>query len=219
MSTADQERDFWEKKGETLQTAVEAIAADESAWSGEVLEKCLELILPHIDSAPHRKDHGPRVLDLGCGAGRLTIPIAKRRKKFELVGLDISQNMLNLARDRASSAGVPAIRWMQCDGRLLPDDVGRLDAAYSMITMQHIPREGQARYIEQIGERLVRGGIFRFQNLDGDEDSFLHHYIDEAWLDEVCPPRGMKVALIERYRPFGGNPDAPNAIWVTLVKK
>lgn len=239
MSRPEEEHAFWEGKASTLNSAVEAIAADESAWSGAVLEKCLDQILPALDAAPHRKDHGPRVLDLGCGAGRLTIPIAERRPKFEMVGVDISQNMLDFATIRAgieyldlnreklriigpeaaSRVAVGKIRWIPCDGRSLPADVGRLDAAYSMIMLQHIPRGAQARYIREVADLLVRGGVFRFQGLEGEESTFLHHYITEAWVQEVGESSGLKVTAVDRLRPFNDNPDAPNALWVTAVKR
>jgi SAM-dependent methyltransferase len=222
MSTANEEVTFWDQKAETLESAIDSIAADPAAWDGEVLEKCLAQILPALDNAPHRKGHGPRVLDLGCGAGRLTIPIALRRPTFEMAGVDISQNMLDcaLARDAAATVtgGSAQIRWIPCDGRSLPADLGRLDAAYSMIMLQHIPRKAQAAYISAVAAALVRGGVFRFQGLEGTEATFLHHYITEAWATSVCGDCDLDVVAVDRIRPFGADDSAPNALWVTAVK-
>ncbi len=47
---------------------------------------------------------GARVLDLGCGAGRHSIELARRG--YEVVGVDISPIMLEAAHERASAAGV-----------------------------------------------------------------------------------------------------------------
>ena len=55
---------------------------------------------------------GPRVLDLGCGTGRLAIPLARRGK--EVTGIDRSPQMLAYARSRA---GHLAIRWVEGDFR------------------------------------------------------------------------------------------------------
>lgn len=45
-----------------------------------------------------------RVLELGCGSGRLTIPIAQAG--IEIVGADLSLPMLRRARDKAAEAGL-----------------------------------------------------------------------------------------------------------------
>jgi SAM-dependent methyltransferase len=55
---------------------------------------------------------GRRVLDLGCGTGRLAIPLARRGK--EVAGIDRSRAMLAHAE---SKAGPLAIRWIEGDFR------------------------------------------------------------------------------------------------------
>ena len=55
---------------------------------------------------------GGRVLELGCGSGRLTVPIAQ--KGIEVVGLDWSSSMLEAARVKASAASVP-VEFVQGD--------------------------------------------------------------------------------------------------------
>ena len=47
---------------------------------------------------------GEPVLELACGSGRLTIPLAE--KGFEIKGLDISDEMLELAKEKAKSRNV-----------------------------------------------------------------------------------------------------------------
>jgi len=58
------------------------------------------------------KEAEGRVLELGCGSGRLTIPIALRGS--EIVGLDRSQAMLDAARAKASAVGVE-VQWVAGD--------------------------------------------------------------------------------------------------------
>lgn len=64
-----------------------------------------------------RRTGGP-VLELGCGTGRFTIPLA--REGFEMTGLDLVPAMLERARQKA--AGLP-IAWVQADAR--DYDLGR----------------------------------------------------------------------------------------------
>ena len=55
-------------------------------------------------------DADARVLDLGCGAGQLTIPLA--RHAGEVVGMDPNETMLRHARERAAAHGVENVEWV-----------------------------------------------------------------------------------------------------------
>lgn len=48
---------------------------------------------------------GDRVLDLGCGQGRHSVELAHRRK-YEVIGVDLSDRLLNTAKKNAEKAGV-----------------------------------------------------------------------------------------------------------------
>ena len=54
-----------------------------------------------------------RVLDLGCGTGRLALPLAQHG--FEIVGVDRSAAMLKRAKQRAASLGIEAIHWREAE--------------------------------------------------------------------------------------------------------
>jgi len=58
--------------------------------------------------------YGEPALELGCGYGRLTIPLAEAGVNIR--GLDVSEEMLGLAKLKASKSGVN-IRFMQGDMR------------------------------------------------------------------------------------------------------
>ncbi len=47
--------------------------------------------------------YGEPVLELACGSGRLTIPLAN--EGVNITGMDISEDMLNLATLKASESG------------------------------------------------------------------------------------------------------------------
>jgi SAM-dependent methyltransferase len=72
----------------------------------------------YLEQAPKR---GGRVLELGCGTGRLTVSIAQRG--IDIVGVDLSDSMLAAARNKARAAGVEVpfihadMRDLDLDGR------------------------------------------------------------------------------------------------------
>lgn len=63
---------------------------------------------------------GPRVLDAGCGTGRVAIELAGRG--YDVVGVDLDASMLDVARGRA-----PELRWLQADLATLEPEVGPFD--------------------------------------------------------------------------------------------
>ena len=58
------------------------------------------------------EQHGDPILELACGTGRVTVPLA--RQGFKMTGLDNSEAMLNEARRKSSAANVE-IEWIEAD--------------------------------------------------------------------------------------------------------
>jgi SAM-dependent methyltransferase len=102
-------------------------------------------------------------LEIGCGVGRLLLPLSKRVAVAH--GVDISPVMVRKSKEFCGSA--PNVRTEITDGTLshLPDT--SLDFVFSFIVFQHIPeRKPIRRYVEEAARVLRPGGVFRFQ-VDG----------------------------------------------------
>jgi SAM-dependent methyltransferase len=63
-----------------------------------------------------------RLLDVGCGPGTVTLPLAGLLQ--EVVGLDADAGMIQEARRLASERGVINARWIQARAEELPADLG-----------------------------------------------------------------------------------------------
>ena len=103
---------------------------------------------------------GDPVLELACGTGRLTIPIAQ--SGVEIVGLDLTPSMLAHARAKAEAAGVK-IEFVEGDCRDF--DLGRNFALIFMAfnSMQHLhDYESLAALFRNVRKHLVKGGRFVF---------------------------------------------------------
>lgn len=113
----------------------------------------VEQTLSRADSLGLRS-RGQRVLDFGCGAGRLTRPLAKW---FELaVGVDIAQEMLDLAgRDNPVADRCRFVRNTEPDLAVFAD--GEFDLVYSSIVLQHLPPELIKVYLTEFA-RVTRPG-------------------------------------------------------------
>ena len=106
---------------------------------------------------------GATVLDLGCGAGRTTIPLAEMG--LDVVGVDLSQTMVAAARDQASAIGVE-IEFTVMDAMALDFPDARFDAAlFSYNGIELVPGSaGKRRVFEQIHRVLKPGGRLIFSS-------------------------------------------------------
>ncbi len=66
-----------------------------------LVEQALELLV----------DGSPAVLDLGTGSGAIALAIASERRGARVVGVDISEDALRVARDNADALGLTHIEW------------------------------------------------------------------------------------------------------------
>ena len=101
-----------------------------------------------------------RVLDFGCGVGRLSQGLATH---FDHVnGVDISATMIDLAREHNQHAD--RVRYHlnpSSDLSLFPDQ--HFDLIYSVITLQHIPAPLILGYLQEFVRVCRPGGLIFFQ--------------------------------------------------------
>jgi SAM-dependent methyltransferase len=102
-----------------------------------------------------------RVLDLGCGDGRLAALVLEARPgATQAVGLDDSPPMLELAEQRFAADDRVTVRRHDL-GTPLPDDLGRYDVVVSGFAIHHLTHERkQALFAEVAADRLRPGGVF-----------------------------------------------------------
>jgi SAM-dependent methyltransferase len=123
-----------------------------------------------------------RVVEIGCGLGRMTQWFAAEFGRVHAV--DVSKAMLEGARARLAGRG--NVRFHEGTGydlRFLPDD--SVDLAFSYIVFQHIPaREVIQSYIRDTARALKPGGAFKFQ-LNGDQSPEYRAHARDTWLGET----------------------------------
>lgn len=182
-----------------VNTATESWTDDEFFASGE--RTVAEEILTDITNICQGKSASEmRVLEIGCGAGRVTRALA--RLFGEVHAVDVSGEMVRLAKQ--ALAGHPRAFVYQNDGKdlsVVPEL--EFDFAFLSIVFQHIPsREIIENYVREVGRLLRPGALFKFQ-LQG--DSTLNTSPDDTWLgvpfsETQAIEMGFRCGFDPRYR-------------------
>lgn len=102
---------------------------------------------------------GTRVLDFGCGVGRLSRALAAHVPK--VVGVDIADSMLRLARE--FNPDPERTEFLRIDGRRLPFEDGSFDSAISLTVLQHSPPQVQIAALAELVRVIRPGGLLAVQ--------------------------------------------------------
>lgn len=97
-----------------------------------------------------------RVLDYGCGVGRLVIPFARRAQI--VVGVDVSSGMLARARENCEKRAARAVRLLHLD-ELDSLDACSFDLVHSLAVFQHIPVARGERLLQKLIALIAEGGV------------------------------------------------------------
>ena len=105
---------------------------------------------------PKNKD--ARILELCCGTGRLTLPIAK--EGYDISGVDYTASMLEQAKIKASQEGL-AIEFIEADIRTL-DLPEKYDLVFIPFNSIHhlYKKEDLFRALKAVKNHLKEGGLF-----------------------------------------------------------
>jgi SAM-dependent methyltransferase len=104
---------------------------------------------------------GDRVFELGCGVGRIGRELAGEVARWH--GLDISENMLDVARERLQ--GIGDAHFDALSGPRLPmlADASQ-DKGYCVAVFIHMDKEDMVLYLRDVARVLRPGGLFYFDH-------------------------------------------------------
>ncbi|MFJ7666110.1 class I SAM-dependent methyltransferase [Lysinibacillus sp. NPDC097195] len=119
------------------------------------------------------------IIDLACGTGRLTIPLAQNG--CELIGVDIHEGMLSEAKQKTVNLDLP-IKWLKQDCTKL-----KLMAKSSLIysvgnSFQHfLTNASQDGFLSSVNNHLEIGGTFIFNTRFPSVEELLQPSTEEYW--------------------------------------
>jgi trans-aconitate 2-methyltransferase len=138
--------------------------ADGFNWDADAYSKASSIQkkwgLELLDKLNLRGDE--RVLDIGCGDGKLSVQIADRLPRGSVVGIDSSEEMIAFARENYPADGHPGLSWLVMDARALSFEqefnVVFSNAVLHWIFDHRLVLEGIKRALEPGGRMLLQMG-------------------------------------------------------------
>ncbi len=171
----------------------------------------LELICQKLQLKP-----GMRLLDIGCGWGSL-MAYAAKHYQVECVGVTISQQQINLGRQRC--AGLPVEFRLQ-DYRQLHEP---FDAIASVGMFEHVGRKNMLSFMQVAQRCLKQDGLFLLHTIGKN----ITHSAPDPWIDRYIFPNGDLPSLqqisravegrfvVEDLHNFGADYDRTLMAWFT----
>ena len=136
--------------------------------SGQSVMSSLEAhILPLVPGLEARLERGIRVLDAGCGRGRVLVRLAELFPNSRFVGMDLSTEAIAAAREEAASRGLRNLEFMVAD--LSDFDTKAEREVYDFITTFDAVHD-QAQplaVLKGIHRALARDGVYLMQDIKG----------------------------------------------------
>jgi len=142
-----------------MQTVSRAFSEGAFDFFDELSESIFGWVVP---GGPHtndvlrhaRIDARSRLLDIGCGTGRLLAQAARREPAAVLVGIDSDRDSIEIARDRARSAPSP-IELHLASAENMPFTSDYFDVAVAVFVVGGLARETRSRVLAE-GLRVLK---------------------------------------------------------------
>lgn len=170
------------------------------------------------------KAEGP-IVDLACGTGRATIPLAEAG--FEMIGVDINGNMLAEAKRKAAELSA-LVQWEEqdCTDFVLPNR-SRMIFTVGNSFQHFLTNEDQDRLLNSVCKHLEPGGIFIFGSRFPSPGELLQPSTEEYWRSYVDRDTQQKVDVytisvydpieqLQHYKTIRRMPDRETSSRITL---
>ena len=102
---------------------------------------------------------GARVLDFGCGAGSSTIVLARLLPGASLVGVELDERLVELARERGQHRGIDATFYMSPGPKALPAGLGQFDYVVLTAVWEHLLPDERPVVLQSLLDVLRSGGL------------------------------------------------------------
>ena len=185
-----------------------------------------------------KKKGSKTILDVGCGAGRNAVFLAK--EGFYVVGLDISPTSLKLALEKANDENVNNCIFVTHDFLKLPFPDAHFDAAFSSYGIENVSLPKIKKALSEMKRVVRNGGLilvtlhstkhWRFgqgkkigshtfltsDTIEGEKFRIISHFFEKETAERLSQDLNLKILSIrEAVKVF----DKQRAHWIILSEK
>ena len=144
------------------------------------------------------------ILELACGPGNITKYLLKKRPDFNILGIDLSLNMIDLAKANNPTA---TFELMDCRA------IGLIDKKYNAImcgfALPYLSKEEALELITHASVLLASDGVFYLSTMEGDYsssglqrsssgDEIYIHFHEEDYLVNALKANGFEIVNLQR---------------------
>ncbi|MBM3521564.1 MAG: class I SAM-dependent methyltransferase [Alphaproteobacteria bacterium] len=109
--------------------------------------------------AEQRPEGWQRLVELGCGYGKSTLPFAHARAEAETIGVDLAAPALRLAAQLGARTQARNLRFVQADARATSLEPGSADVVTSTMVLHELPPDVIAATLREAARLLRPGGL------------------------------------------------------------
>ena len=163
-----------------------------------------------------------QVLEVACGPGNVTQYLLQQRPDLQILGTDLSANMLALAQ-----LNNPTARFERLDGRKIAKLPQQFDAILAAFFLPYIAKEEALQFIRDAADKLNPGGVLYISTMEGDYatsglrkgsqgDEIFMHFHQAGYLTDQLKACGLDLLELRRVRAAGPEGDVD---LVVIAKK
>lgn len=150
-----------------------------------------------------------KILDFGCGVGRVLLPLAKQLKA-NLFGCDVNDNAINYLR-----RAVPHVKTFVTQYEpSLPFDENEFDCVYSISIWTHLPIALQLPWLLEI-RRILRPGGLALISTSGPHVVKVRRERKDAGWEDIFAEDLLAAGIIYRPYKYGGLPGVDGSYGLT----
>jgi SAM-dependent methyltransferase len=151
-------REYWNEQARSNAMWHISHSESEEGFRGSAVKDATRLFGEALELIPR----GGRVLEIGCGLGRVLEKISELVPETHFFGVDVSTEMVRGANARLRDRRNVFV--LRTNGDSLDSfDDAYFDLVYSVMVFQHLPTTLFARYAQEVARVLRPRGRFRFQ--------------------------------------------------------